>query len=366
MASWHKLLSGVRCTPILVAPLIAAAVVTSPAAAQPYPVVGRGDSSVIVNPSALDALGPPSSIGSVGGPEGLTPTPPAPGTVRPLGRTGTRAPAAAPPSRLLAVPALPGKPVPRIGNSQAAPEPRPQRHVTAREKPAAPPAAEAKAPPQQASEAPKPVAAAPAATPAQPLPPPPTPSPPPTPAETHAVPPPPVPVTPPAPSTTQPSESQPQPAAPSTASTVPPAPMPVPPAATPAATPAPAPAPTPEAAKPPAASPQTATVTPSSGSNRLTFESNSALLSDGGREVLDRLAQQMTGNEERLQVVAYAAAQGNGTSQARRLSLSRALAVRSYLIDKGIRSTRIDVRAMGTPESGNGPADRVDLVLVKP
>jgi outer membrane protein OmpA-like peptidoglycan-associated protein len=81
---------------------------------------------------------------------------------------------------------------------------------------------------------------------------------------------------------------------------------------------------------------------------------------------LDRLATSLSGSEaQRLQVVAYAASQGNNSSAARRLSLSRALAVRSYLIDKGIRSTRIDVRAMGAPEGANsGPADRVDLVLV--
>ena len=77
------------------------------------------------------------------------------------------------------------------------------------------------------------------------------------------------------------------------------------------------------------------------------------------------MAASLAGDEQkRLQVVAYAASQGN-TSAARRLSLSRALAVRSYLIDKGIRSTRIDVRAMGAPEAASsGPADRVDLVVV--
>lgn len=89
-------------------------------------------------------------------------------------------------------------------------------------------------------------------------------------------------------------------------------------------------------------------------------------MSDAARQELDRLAGTMAGSEaQRLQVVAYASSQDKNTSAARRLSLSRALAVRSYLIDKGIRSTRIDVRAMGTPEgAGSGPADRVDLVLV--
>ena len=46
----------------------------------------------------------------------------------------------------------------------------------------------------------------------------------------------------------------------------------------------------------------------------------------------------------------------------RRLSLSRALTVRSYLISQGVRSTRIDVRALGARAS-DGPADRVDLLI---
>lgn len=93
------------------------------------------------------------------------------------------------------------------------------------------------------------------------------------------------------------------------------------------------------------------------------FEGGSAVLSASAREELDSLATRLNGNEQRLKVVAYAAGQANNASQARRLSLSRALAVRSYLIDKGIRSTRIDVQAMGAPENATGAADRVDLSL---
>lgn len=62
----------------------------------------------------------------------------------------------------------------------------------------------------------------------------------------------------------------------------------------------------------------------------------------------------------RLELLAYAAAQDGSSSDARRLSLSRALAVRAYLIDKGIRTARFIVRAQGD-RYGNGPADRVDL-----
>ncbi len=49
-----------------------------------------------------------------------------------------------------------------------------------------------------------------------------------------------------------------------------------------------------------------------------------------------------------------------GPSKARRLSLSRALAVRAFLIDQGVRSTRMDVRALGDKVQ-DGPSDRVDI-----
>ncbi|MDA0231039.1 MAG: OmpA family protein [Proteobacteria bacterium] len=66
----------------------------------------------------------------------------------------------------------------------------------------------------------------------------------------------------------------------------------------------------------------------------------------------------------RLQLKAYAGGGDDSASQARRLSLSRALAVRSELIEQGVRSTRIDVRALGN-KSEDGTSDRVDVVLVQ-
>jgi outer membrane protein OmpA-like peptidoglycan-associated protein len=65
----------------------------------------------------------------------------------------------------------------------------------------------------------------------------------------------------------------------------------------------------------------------------------------------------------RVQLRAYAAGDKGSESQARRLSLSRALAVRSFLVNQGIQATRIDVRALGNnvPE---GSPDRVDVSLV--
>ena len=69
----------------------------------------------------------------------------------------------------------------------------------------------------------------------------------------------------------------------------------------------------------------------------------------------------MTGNDRlRAQIIAYAAGTSDTASQARRLSLSRALAVRAYMIEKGIASTRLDVRALGYQVEGGSP-DRVDI-----
>lgn len=93
----------------------------------------------------------------------------------------------------------------------------------------------------------------------------------------------------------------------------------------------------------------------------LAFQPGQGELPAGELAALDALAQQFAGNEERLQIRAYAAnTVGDGGSGARRLSLTRALAVRQYLIDKGIRSTRIDVRALGVPTDGSA-ADRVEV-----
>jgi len=67
-----------------------------------------------------------------------------------------------------------------------------------------------------------------------------------------------------------------------------------------------------------------------------------------------------------LRVVIYAYASGtpDAASKARRLSFSRALALRRYLVARGIRGTRAEIRALGN-KTDEEPADRVDLVLVK-
>ena len=96
---------------------------------------------------------------------------------------------------------------------------------------------------------------------------------------------------------------------------------------------------------------------------RLGFDSGSAAISGATETQLEGLAKSMKQDGNlRLQLLAYAGGGAQTPSQARRLSLSRALAVRSKLIEKGIRSTRIDVRALGNKSEG-GPPDRVDIII---
>jgi outer membrane protein OmpA-like peptidoglycan-associated protein len=295
--------------------------VADPAWSQVTPPLSRGN--VTVNQDVLDALGPPPSI-----PQASPLTPP---------RSAAQATAASPRN---------GKPQsqffgpPGIGTAAATPNPT-------------------YTPPAQHSAA---------ATPS------PAPTPTPKPAAT--------------------------PAPAQTAAAVPtPAPAPVPAAATPAATPVqtetppsptptiaqgnrqpvgqvPPPAPPPTAKVPDAAPAQTQTAslaTPSYPSappvsqTTIPFTADSSDLTDANKQAVAGIVAKMASSADaRLKLSAYASGTPETISQTRRLSLSRALAVRSYLIEQGVKSTRIDVLALGNQAEGGGSADRVDLAVVAP
>jgi len=98
---------------------------------------------------------------------------------------------------------------------------------------------------------------------------------------------------------------------------------------------------------------------------RLTFPAGAARLTPKASQTLARVAKTLSEDSKlRLQLLAYAGGSSETASQARRLSLSRALTARSFLIGKGVRSTRIDVRALGN-KSGGGPPDRIDVLVTK-
>ena len=64
----------------------------------------------------------------------------------------------------------------------------------------------------------------------------------------------------------------------------------------------------------------------------------------------------------RVQLDAFGGPRGDKSSDSRRLSLKRALVVRELLIEDGVPSEKIDVRAMGGADD-SGAADRVDVFV---
>jgi outer membrane protein OmpA-like peptidoglycan-associated protein len=64
----------------------------------------------------------------------------------------------------------------------------------------------------------------------------------------------------------------------------------------------------------------------------------------------------------RIELQAFGGTKGDKGSDARRLSLKRALSIRQVLIDDGVSADRIDVRAMGGVDD-TGPTDRVDVYV---
>lgn len=98
---------------------------------------------------------------------------------------------------------------------------------------------------------------------------------------------------------------------------------------------------------------------------RIPFGTASSEISDDGKKYLDELAQRLKDESAlRLQLLGYAGSTQDSASKARRTSLFRALSVRTYLMKQGVRSTRMDVRALGNLVEDGAP-DRVDAVVRK-
>jgi outer membrane protein OmpA-like peptidoglycan-associated protein len=179
----------------------------------------------------------------------------------------------------------------------------------------------------------------------------------------------------------QPAQAQPAeqtPAAPTVATAPPAAPAPAAPAPPPATLPTTTPptialAPTapPQATEPavppppPPISDTSATAATNTGAGlRVTFGVGQADLSPSSAAAIKQLvAAAPPGPNTSFNVAGYAAGTAEDPSTARRLSLSRALAVRSALMADGVSSTRIYVRALGAA-SGDEPPDRVDLAVL--
>jgi outer membrane protein OmpA-like peptidoglycan-associated protein len=153
----------------------------------------------------------------------------------------------------------------------------------------------------------------------------------------------------------------------------PPAPAPAPPppaapAAAPAATPPTAPSTAPAAAAPPSTPPtQTASLPGKTAlPARVVFTGANTDLPDQAKSTLDAVVQALQAEPQlRIELVAYASGSAEQASEARRVSLARAISVRAYLIEKGVDSKRFEVRALGNrTDTAAAAADRVDILAL--
>ncbi len=75
------------------------------------------------------------------------------------------------------------------------------------------------------------------------------------------------------------------------------------------------------------------------------------------------LAGRMVKNPDlRVEFIAYASDPEESVSRSRRLSLERAVNVRKMLLDSGVDSSRVNLRALGE-QSGDGDPDRIDVFV---
>lgn len=97
---------------------------------------------------------------------------------------------------------------------------------------------------------------------------------------------------------------------------------------------------------------------------RVLFDTNGTTMNATTLDAIRHYAEGMVPRvDTRLILRSYATVPGNDVSMPRRLALSRALAVRSLLVQAGIATTRIYPIAQGRPDSTDtAPADRLDIL----
>ena len=99
---------------------------------------------------------------------------------------------------------------------------------------------------------------------------------------------------------------------------------------------------------------------PAAPSVPVPFQPQSVESAEAGRGALDGLIRSLTERGVRqIEVRGYASA--DDTGDARKMALARALSVRSYLIDQGVKA-RIEVSATAQPAT-SAPRERVDVMV---
>ena len=106
--------------------------------------------------------------------------------------------------------------------------------------------------------------------------------------------------------------------------------------------------------------------TPAAGPRdwRIVFAADSAELSDAGRRAIGDVAGILAvDTAKKISIRAHADSRKGGAGAARRLSFSRAIAIRAALIDKGVLSTRMHLWARGDRDKVT-PRDLVEIRLI--
>ncbi len=99
---------------------------------------------------------------------------------------------------------------------------------------------------------------------------------------------------------------------------------------------------------------------------RVLFPADGISIDAAAESELIGLAGYLNHNQaQRVVLQAHAGDSDQGSSHARRLSLSRAIAIRTFLVDRGVPVERIYLRPLGS-EFEDGPPDRVDILPLRP
>jgi outer membrane protein OmpA-like peptidoglycan-associated protein len=95
--------------------------------------------------------------------------------------------------------------------------------------------------------------------------------------------------------------------------------------------------------------------------SRVRFLTGKSEITAQAQALLDELAARLLQSTVRVRLAAFSGRAGDLSSEARRLSLTRALAIRNYLSAKGVTPDRVDVLAFGG--APDGVTDRVDVLV---
>ena len=95
--------------------------------------------------------------------------------------------------------------------------------------------------------------------------------------------------------------------------------------------------------------------------SRVRFSNGKTEIPSQEQHTLDTVVERLLASHERVRLAAFSGKLGDASSEARRLSLARALAIRTYLVSKGVAVDRVDVLAYGGAKASI--TDRVHVLV---